>query len=67
MFRKIDSLNDALLEAKNYTDLLKVARFYKDTVLTAMQEVRVVADEMEMLTDSSCWPFPPYGELLFKT
>jgi glutamine synthetase len=67
MFRKIDSLNDALLEAKNYTDPLKVARFYKDTVLTAMQEVRVVADEMEMLTDSSCWPFPPYGELLFKT
>ncbi|MDD2362559.1 MAG: glutamine synthetase III [Oscillospiraceae bacterium] len=66
LYKKIEALSNALLETKNYTDLLACARFYKDTVLETMQEARVVADEMELLTDARLWPFPTFSELLFK-
>ena len=66
LYKKTEALSDALLDAKNHTDLLSCARFYKDTVLAAMQEARAVADEMELLTDKARWPFPTYSELLFE-
>ena len=32
----------------------------------AMQELRAVADELETLVGEDYWPFPTYGDLLFK-
>ena len=37
----------------------------RDGVVPAMAKLRAVADEAESLTDSSYWPFPTYGDLLF--
>ena len=31
-----------------------------------MQELRAVADELELNTAESYWPFPTYGDLLFS-
>ena len=42
------------------------AQYYKNNVLPAMQQLRVVADELEMLVAEEYWPFPTYGDLLFK-
>lgn len=39
--------------------------YYKDYVLTAMQELRAVADEIETLVGANYWPYPTYGDLLF--
>ena len=31
-----------------------------------MHELRAVADELETLVAEEYWPFPTYGDLLFK-
>ena len=42
------------------------AQYYKNNVLPAMHELRAVADELETLVAEEYWPFPTYGDLLFK-
>ena len=63
---KARALEDALLEIKTLGDSLEQARFYKDKVFAAMNELRIVIDEMETHTAASYWPYPSYGELLFS-
>ena len=36
-----------------------------DIILPDMQNLREVADEIEMLTGADYWPYPTYGDLLF--
>ena len=65
--RKIDVLDKAVLGAKGIDgDIVKTAMYYKDNVLTAMQELRAVADEMEANMSAKLWPYPSYGALLFS-
>ena len=42
------------------------ADFIRDELLSRMTELRAAADEAEILTAESCWPFPTYGDLLFS-
>ena len=63
---KARALEDALLEIKNFSDSLEQAKFYRDTVFSAMNELRIVIDEMETHTAALYWPYPSYGELLFS-
>ncbi|MEG0641271.1 MAG: glutamine synthetase III [Clostridium sp.] len=46
-------------------DVLDKAMFYRDVVLKTMDELRIHGDKLEEIVDSSIWPFPTYGELLF--
>ncbi|MBQ2748557.1 MAG: glutamine synthetase III [Clostridia bacterium] len=50
---------------KDCYDNQRVANAYKDKVVPAMQSLRRVADELESNVDSSLWPYPTYGDLLF--
>ena len=59
-------LEDALREVGDIADTLAQARFYRETVLAAMNELRVVVDAMETHTAARYWPYPSYGELLFS-
>lgn len=36
------------------------------TILPIMNDLRKAADHLESITDSSYWPMPTYGDLLFK-
>ncbi len=66
LYKKIEALDAALLDIKNHEeDALKLAQYFKDGVLPAMDEVRAVADEIEVITAKKFWPFPTYGDLLF--
>jgi glutamine synthetase len=47
-------------------ELIKQARYYRDQVIPKMEKARSIADELEMKVDASFWPFPTYGDLLFK-
>ena len=40
--------------------------FFKNTVFTAMEELRAPIDELEMIVDQEFWPVPSYGDLLFE-
>ena len=66
LYRKIGELDSLLLKAKDYEGGLEKATFYRNSIFTAMQELRAVADELEINTDHKHWPFPTYGELLFS-
>ncbi len=47
-------------------DALAAATYEHDTVIPAMNAVRAVADELETMVDEKFWPFPTYGDLLFR-
>jgi glutamine synthetase len=66
LYKKIEFLNNALHQIKNHTNILECAKFYKNTILVTMQEAKDVADQIELLTDKSHWPFPTFSELLFS-
>ena len=60
------ALDNALLGVKDHKDPLDCVKYYREVVFTAMQEVRAVADQLEVETAKKYWPFPTYGDLLFS-
>ncbi len=44
---------------------LETARYYHDTVLKTMEELRTDVDEIEMNMSALDWPYSSYGQLLF--
>ena len=66
LFGKANTLDEALLGAKSFEEIGSCASYYHDTVFAAMQELRAVADELELNTAEAYWPFPTYGDLLFS-
>ena len=62
---KIATLESAVIKAGEF-ELKEQADFFYDTVIPAMNELRLVADELETLTAEAYWPFPGYGDLLFS-
>jgi glutamine synthetase len=44
---------------------LDLAVYARDKQLTAMHEVRVVADKLERIVADDLWPLPTYSEMLF--
>ncbi len=65
LHKKIDILSKTVSKAKNITDAPKLANYYKDTVIPAMNDLRKVADELETIVGEDYWPFPTYEKLLF--
>ncbi|MDP4132724.1 MAG: glutamine synthetase III [Bacillota bacterium] len=65
IFEHVKALEKALMNAKEVTDLEKLAFYYKDYIFTAMISLRAVTDELEGITAEDVWPYPSYGELLF--
>lgn len=62
---KIAELEQAVMKVKESSGILQEAVCIRDYVLVKMQELRIAADEAEVLTADSYWPFPVYGEILF--
>lgn len=63
---KTSALEYAVMDVKNISDSLALARYYKDVVFAAMNELRIVVDELETHCAAEFWPYPSYGELLFS-
>jgi glutamine synthetase len=66
LLKKLTVLEDAVLENKENTDILAHAAFYRDKVLVAMAELRIIVDELETLVSDKYWPLPTYGQMLFS-
>lgn len=66
LHQKVSELFSALGVAEDTQDLLERARFFKDSVLVKMAELRELSDELELLVARKHWPFPTYGDLLFS-
>jgi glutamine synthetase len=51
---------------KMHGDTYKQAIFYKDSVFTAINTLRVDVDKLETVVDKDLWPLPTYADLLFN-
>jgi len=65
-YRGVESLATALEGAKGIPSSEKAARYYRDTVVPAMNALREAVDGLESVTSAELWPYPSYGELLFS-
>ena len=66
LYRRTDELDNAISAAHEVGDLLNQAQRFRDSVLTAMQELRTVCDALETIVAEEYWPYPTYGDLLFS-
>jgi len=62
---KIKKLEAAVCGARTISGNAALAMYCKDTVIPAMNELRIVCDECETLTAEEFWPLPTYGDMLF--
>ncbi|MCD8356762.1 MAG: glutamine synthetase III [Clostridia bacterium] len=62
---KIDILAAAIAGGNGIENMQEAANYQRNTVIPAMEELRKVADEMEVNTAAKYWPFPAYDKLLF--
>ncbi len=66
MLKRLNALEESVLDVKSINDALASARFYKDSVFLAMNELRMVVDELETLIARSHWSLPSYSEMLYS-
>ena len=66
IYKAVGVLEAKVEQAKALEDAEKLAFFYHDEVLVAMDELRSYADELETITPKDLWPFPSYGDILFS-
>ncbi len=73
LFEKTSKLKFAIdrLEAINKEsehesgDLLSHAKFYRQKLIPAIDAVRAISDELELIVDDSLWPLPKFREMLY--
>ncbi|MBQ7986059.1 MAG: glutamine synthetase III [Clostridia bacterium] len=65
MFEDVLLLEKELEAKKEIDDAQKLAEYYKDVILSRMAKVRKSADEIEVMTERTYWPYPSYADLLF--
>ena len=63
---KAGVLSAAVDTAAQISGSLESANYYKDSVLSAMDDLRAVVDELETCTSADYWPYPSYGDILFS-
>ena len=67
LYKKTEALSTAVLNTKDHEENIdERAQYYKNYIFSGMQELRAVSDELETLVGEEYWPFPTYGDLLFK-
>ncbi|MDR0813085.1 MAG: glutamine synthetase III [Oscillospiraceae bacterium] len=63
---KLETLQDAVVEVSGIEDAAEQANAYRNKVFAAMNELRAVADELELLVPEKLWPLPTYGQILYS-
>ncbi len=66
IFTLTNELKMAVATSEKTVDVLEKARLYHDTVLRLMEDIRKYSDSAECVVPSHIWPYPNYGDLLFK-
>ncbi|MCL2214549.1 MAG: glutamine synthetase III [Treponema sp.] len=66
VLKKLTALENAILESSQDREILAQAAFFRDSIFTAMSELRLIVDELETLVAKKHWPIPTYAELLYS-
>ena len=64
--KALNTLKEVEAGAAGISDMKELAFYYKDTVKVAMDALRAPIDKLEMIVDSTIWPIPTYGDLMFE-
>lgn len=64
-FNALGKLEDGVARLAAMDDFEERAFFVRDEILPDMAELREPCDELEEITETTDWPFPTYGKLLF--
>lgn len=59
------ALEKALAGTAAIEDAYDLAAYYRDSVFTAMADLRIDGDKLEAIVDARIWPLPTYAEMLF--
>ncbi len=65
-YDQVAALDDLLEKAKAQKDALAQAKFFKAKVIPAMEALRATVDGMELDVSAKAWPYPSYGDLMFR-
>ncbi len=66
IFSLTAQLKGAVSSAECSIDTLEKASEYRNTILKLMADIRKYADSAECVMPKNYWPYPSYGDLLFK-
>ena len=64
--KTVGALEDAIVESSGIASCEELSIFCRDSIIAAMNELRICVDEMETMTSAEYWPYPSYGEILFS-
>ena len=64
--RKLETLVSETVEVRRIEDSTELVRAYRERVFAAMNELRAVVDELELVVGTKYWPMPGYGEILYS-
>lgn len=62
----LENLIKLMDDAGEVVGVDKHARYMREVIVPAMEELRRPVDELEMIVDKDLWPMPSYGDLLFE-
>ncbi len=66
LYSAIETLEADRIASKDHTQTAEtLARYYRDVIFADMQNMRGIADELEMNIPEDHWPIPTYIDLLF--
>ena len=66
LFSLSSALKMAVASAERSKDIMEKSKEYRDVILKLMADIRKYADSAETVMPSNYWPYPSYGDLLFK-
>jgi glutamine synthetase len=66
IFSLTSSLKSVVASAERNADIYEKAVEYRDNILKIMADIRKYADSAESVVPRDFWPYPSYGDLLFK-
>lgn len=65
IFDRLEKLEKHLNTANAFTDNFEKAFYIRDNILPSMSELRIPADQAELLTAEKYWQLPTYTQMLF--
>ncbi len=67
LLAKVDLLETNVMKASETSnDILAHAQYYRNSIFSVMNELRLVVDELETIVAKKHWKFPSYMELLYS-
>lgn len=64
--KRLENLSAQTVAVREIKDHLELAKAYRERVYAAMNELRLIVDELEKLVGSKYWQIPTYAEILYS-